>query len=72
MFLALTKLPVLFSTTTPLDDTLSDGSTILSSLTQWATSITTWIFGNPMARMFLAIMLIMLGLHFVKSFIRTA
>ena len=67
----LSNLPVLFSST-PLEDTLSDGSTILTSITNWATSITTWIFGNPMARMFLAIMLIMLGLHFVKSFIRTA
>lgn len=64
--------PVLFEGETGLSGLLSDGSTILASLTTWATSITTWIFGNEMARLFLAIMLLMLGLHFVKSFIRTA
>lgn len=63
---------VLFETGTGLSGLLSDGTSILSSLTTWASSITSWIFGDPMARMFLAIMLIMLGLHFVKSFIRTA
>lgn len=71
--LALFNVPVLFTSNTGgLSGLLSDGSTILSSLTTWATSITTWIFSDDMARLFLAIMLIMLALHFVKSFIRTA
>lgn len=64
--------PIVLAEGTGLSGLLSDGSSILASLTNWATTITTWIYGNEMARLFLAIMLLMLGLHFVKSFIRTA
>lgn len=45
---------------------------VLTALTGWATSITSWLIEDDMAVMFLAIMFVMLALHFVKSFIRTA
>ena len=51
---------------------ITAATSILTALTGWATSITTWLIADPMAVMFLAIMFVMLGLHFVKSFIRTA
>lgn len=51
---------------------ITAAGSILTALTGWATSITTWLIADPMAVMFLAIMFVMLGLHFVKSFIRTA
>lgn len=74
MFSYLVNIPVhvLNEGNTALSELLADATTILTSIITNATSITTWILGNPMARLFLAIMLLMLALHFVKSFIRTA
>lgn len=57
---------------TLIGDLVTDVTSLLGGVTSWATSIVTWIIGNEMARLFLAIMLLMLGIHFVKSFIRTA
>ena len=68
----ITNLPILLDTPTPLETIITAAGTVLSSLTTWATSITSWLIADPMAVMFLAIMFVMLGLHFVKSFIRTA
>lgn len=73
-YLGKVSLPAIvqFEGTTLIGDLVTDVGTLLGGVTQWATSIVTWIIGNQMARLFLAIMLLMLGIHFVKSFIRTA
>lgn len=68
----ITNLPILLEGETPLQIIISSAGTVLSSLTSWASQITAWLIADPMAVMFLAIMFVMLGLHFVKSFIRTA
>lgn len=61
-----------FEGTSLIGDLVTDTGSLLTGVVSWGTQITTWIAGNPMARLFLAIMLLMLGLHFVKSFIKTA
>lgn len=55
-----------------LSTILTDVGTIISSLTQWMTSLTTWVLGDTLARMFFAIMFIMLALHVIKSLIAGA
>lgn len=44
-------------------------TSILSSLTAAMTSLTTWILGNELARMFFAIMFIMLAIHLINSLV---
>lgn len=69
---ALLPAVVQFEGSTLIGDLITDTGSLLTGVVNWGTQITTWIAGNAMARMFLAIMLLMLGIHFVKSFIRTA
>ena len=51
---------------------ITAAGTLLTSLITWAGNITSFLIADDMAVMFLAIMFVMLGVHFVKSFIRTA
>lgn len=51
---------------------ITAAGTLLTSLITWAGNITAFLISDDMAVMFLAIMFVMLGVHFVKSFIRTA
>lgn len=46
--------------------------TLLSGLTGWLTSITTWVLADPLAIMFYAIMFVMLALHVLFSLINGA
>ena len=64
--------PIMMEGETGMAAIITAASSVLTALTGWATQITTWLIADPMAVMFLAIMFVMLGLHFVKSFIRTA
>lgn len=43
--------------------------TLLSGITGWLTSLTTWILGDNLAIMFYAIMFVMLALHVLYSLI---
>lgn len=64
--------PVLMEGETGMTAIITAAGSLLTSLVSWAGSITAFLISDPMTVMFLAIMFVMLGVHFVKSFIKTA
>lgn len=56
--------------TTFLSTLISLITQLITGLTGWMTSFTTWIKGDEVALLFIGIMLMMLAVHLIKSFIR--
>lgn len=63
---------VLLEGETGMTAILTAAGSLLTQLITWAGSITSFLISDSMAVMFLAIMFVMLAVHFVKSFIKTA
>lgn len=55
--------------TTGMAAIISAVGTLLTGITGWLTSLTTWILGDNLAIMFYAIMFVMLALHVLYSLI---
>lgn len=43
--------------------------TLISAITGWLTSFTTWILADPLAIMFYSVLFVMLAIHVLHSFI---